>query len=77
MYTLVLIYLASKNFTRRTEEAVRSTYIPQIGSLISGGNVRYSTHQVASVAHSVSSGGEMDQTVYVYLKEVDLDEVLG
>jgi hypothetical protein len=70
MLTLVLVYQAGEQFSRSAQEAVRSTYIPQIGSTISSGEARSGTYRVALVGHSVCKG-ELDDTVYVYLEETD------
>lgn len=71
MFTLVLCYLAGDQFRKDAEERVRSTYIPQIGSTINAGNVRYGTYRVAAVGQSIETDSTMSTTIYVYLEETD------
>lgn len=75
MFTLMLQYLPGGQYTRAACEAVRSTYIPQIGSTING-EVRSGVHRVVLVSHSVGSDGTLDETVQVYLAETDFDELI-
>lgn len=70
MFTLVLCYEAGGQYTREAQETVRSMYIPQIGSTIGSGSVRYGTYRVALVGQAVADG-ELSNTVYVYLEETD------
>lgn len=75
MFTLVLCYLAGEHYRKDARETVRSAHIPQMGSMISSGNVRHGSYRVVLVGHSVGNG-ELDSTVYVYLKEVDMEDLL-
>lgn len=75
MFTLMLQYLPGGQYTRGACEAVRSTYIPQIGSTVNG-EARSGTHRVVLVSHSVGSDGTLGETVQVYLAEIDINELI-
>lgn len=76
MFTLALHYLPGGQYKTSAQQSVRSSYIPQKGSTIDGGDVRGGMHEVVLVNHMVGGNSTMSDVVYVYLKAIDLDELI-
>lgn len=76
MFTLALHYLPGGQHKTSAHQSVRSSYIPQKGSTIDGGDVRGGLHEVILVSQMIGADSTMSEVVYVYLKETDLEDNL-